>query len=109
LPDLEADERAAAAAVEGYISAILAPIAAALISRLEPLIREAQPYRWLLAGLLDSHADRIVGHAGQQPLQPQLDAAGRLVWAYSLDDLTVASGPWQAARAALKADPNGRH
>jgi hypothetical protein len=106
LPDLESDERAAAAAVEGCISAILAPIAADWIARLETLVREAIPYRSLLAGLLDSHTDRLVGFAGQRPIEPQLDAAGKLVWAHSFDGVAISSAPWAAARAALRADPD---
>lgn len=106
--DAPAWERHAAevdAEVEAAISAILAPHAQRLLDRLRELIAEAQPYRSLLAGLLDSHADRIVDHTGRRPIEPQLDAARKLTWVYSLDDMPVSGASWTAARAALRADP----
>ena len=99
LPDLESDVRTAEAMVDAAISEILAPIAADLISRLETVICDAMPYRSLLAGLIDSHADRIVGHAGRRPIEAELDAARKLTWVYSIGELTVSSAPWAAARA----------
>ena len=43
------------AEVEDCVSAVLAPIAADLIARLEELMRAAQPYRRALTDLLDAH------------------------------------------------------
>ena len=85
----------------------LAPIAEQLLARLRELIAEAIPYRTLLAGLLDAHRLNVIGSSeGRRSLEPALDAAGKLTWAFALDDLTGTSAPWAAARAALRANPD---
>jgi hypothetical protein len=106
LPGWQADADKAAAELEDAISAVLAPIAEQLLARLRELMAEAMPYRSLLAGLLDAHRDRVVDSRGRQSLGPALDAAGKLTWTYSLDDVAVTSDPWLAARARLRENPN---
>ena len=109
LPDFEAEVRTADDAVEAAVSAILAPIVADLTARLEKLIREAMPLRELLHGLSDAHADRLVSWAGRRPIEAELDAARKIVWAPSIDSVNVLAafdGPWKAARAALRASPD---
>ena len=106
LPLWQADADKAAAEVENAISAVLAPLAEALVARLRDLIAEATPYRALLAGLLDAHRLNVIGSSdGRRSLESQLDAAGKLTWAFALDDLAVTSAPWAVARALLKQDP----
>ena len=109
LPDFEADVRASEDAVEAAVSAILAPIVADLTAQLEKLIREAMPLRELLHGLSDAHADRLVSWSGRRPIEAELDAARKIVWAPSIDSINVLAafdGPWKAARALLKQDPH---
>ena len=107
MPLWQADADRAAAELEDAVSAVLAPIAEQLLARLRELIAEAIPVRSALAGLLDAHRLNVIGSSeGRRSLEPALDAAGKLTWAFALTDLTVASAPWAAARALLKQDPH---
>ena len=87
LPLRQADADRTAAEVENAISAVLAPIAEQLLARLRELIAEAAPYRSLLVGLLDAHRLNVIGSSeGRRSLEPALDAAGKLTWAFALED-----------------------
>jgi uncharacterized protein YhaN len=93
------------AEVEAAISAILSRHAQKLLDQLAELIQQTQPLRESVLGLLEAHADRAVGFAGQQPLSEQLAQARLLAMCYGHTELIAAEVPWTAIRARLRAEP----
>ena len=106
LPDFEADVRSADNAVDSAISEILREPAQRLINELRDLIARAQPLRERLLALGQAHADRVVDWHGRKPIEPQLDAARKIVLVHSLEVLTVTDEPWKTARQRLRDDPD---